>query len=248
MNPGWFPARPWWPWQEEKQMNKEVQMKGKRMIKSKKMNATLIAAAVCVASAGWTGVQGQEASTDQPLVQQASPTTTEPVQAQIKSRCSQLIGTKVINQQGERLGRIADVVVSFDSEHVSYCVLKVKPGRIAKARLVEVPLAAFQPSADGSSLILNASKANLANATGFDPNQWPSGINTAWGAEPPPPVELPPAEVYAPPTRQPPISVGSRAVGDNSYDWDQYPAPRTASQAIDQMHSAMIYGLPLSSH
>jgi sporulation protein YlmC with PRC-barrel domain len=160
----------------------------------------------------------------------------------------------VENQQGEKLGRIADVVVSFDDQHVSYCVLRVKPGIFGRTRLVEVPLAAFQPNGDGSRLILNASKANLANAQGFDPNQWPAPVNTVWGAEPAaaavpaPPAVLPPAEVYGRQTTPPAIGLGTKAPIDNSYSWDQFPCPRTANQAIDQAQFEMIYGYPLSSH
>jgi sporulation protein YlmC with PRC-barrel domain len=216
------------------------------MKKSKIVSSTLVTATLLVASASWTVALAQDVSntSDQPLIQQ---TTATPAQPQLKSRCSQLIGTRVENQQGERLGRIADVVISFDNEHVSYCVLKVKPGIFARNRLVEVPLAAFQPSPDGSRLILNADRANLANAEGFDPNQWPSAVNTVWGAEPPPPTALPPAEVYGTPEAQPPTR-GPRPFCDNSYNWDQLPIPRTASQAVDQMHFEMMYGLPLSSH
>jgi sporulation protein YlmC with PRC-barrel domain len=220
------------------------------MKKSKRVTSTLVAAALCVVSTGWTAAlaQNNSSETDQPLIQQTSESATAPVQAQLKSRCSQLIGTRVVNEQGDKLGRIADVVISFDNDHVSYCVLRVKPGMFARHRLVEVPLAAFQPSPDGSRLILNADRANLANATGFDPNQWPSAVSTVWGAEPPPPTQLPSTEVYAPAPSQAPVGAGHRTVYDNSWNWDQLPIPQTASQAIDQMHFETQYGLPLSSH
>jgi sporulation protein YlmC with PRC-barrel domain len=215
---------------------------------TRKLSSTLVAAALCVVSTGWSAVRAQEASTDQPLAQQTTDSTINPLACQKKSRCTQLIGTRVENQNGERLGRITDVVISFDNEHVSYCVLKVNHGMFAKNRLVEVPLAAFQPSADGSRLILNADRSNLANARGFDPSEWPSAINTVWGAEPPPPTELPPAQVYSQPIVQPVPSLGAARPGDSSWNWDQFPCPRTAPEAIAQMQFEMIYGLPLSSH
>jgi len=219
-----------------------VQMKGKCMIKSRKVRGTLAAAALCVASAGWAVAQAQEASTDQAPIPQPAPTATTPAQPDMKSRCSQLIGARVENQNGEKLGTIADVVVSVGNERVSYCVLKVKHGILSKARLVEVPLAAFQPSADGSYLILNASKANLASAKGFDPNMWPAAINPVWGAEPETPVEVPPTEVVG---VLPTITVltpkASPLVG---FGLSQRPGPMTANEAIDQIHWEYMYGTP----
>jgi len=220
------------------------------MKKSGKLNSTLVAATLCVVSAGWMAAQAQDVTStpNQPPIQQPSDTTAAAAQPQSSSRCSQLIGTKVENQQGEKLGRITDVVVGFDNDHASYCVMRVKHGKFAKGRLVEVPLAAFQRSADGSCLILNASKANLANAQGFDPNQWPAAGNVVWGAEPAPPVQLPPSEVNAPQITETPAYVGPRPVIDSSYNWDQFPCPRTASQAIDLAHYESFSSYPISSH
>jgi sporulation protein YlmC with PRC-barrel domain len=220
------------------------------MKNSKIGTSTLVTAAILFASVGWTAALAQDVSStsDQPLIQPTSAAAATPAQPQLKSRCSQLIGTRVENQQGEKLGRIADVVVSFDNKQASYCVLKVKRGVFARNRLVEVPLAAFQSGADGSFLILNANKANLANAEGFDPNEWPSAVNTVWGAEPPPPTALPPAEVYGSQEAQPSMRVGPRPFCDNSWNWDQFPIPRTASEAVNRRLFETMYGLPLSSH
>jgi len=226
------------------------------MTECKKINATVVAAALCVAVSGWTTVQAQQTFTEQPSVlqvhnaqQNAEATTTEPSQPQLTGKESQLIGCRVTNPQGERLGRITDVVAGFDNQHASYCVLKVRTGVFAKARYVDIPVAAFQSGADNSSLVLNASRANLANARQFAANEWPSGINNVWGAEPnPQATPLPPSEVYGLPSAQSPVVAGAQPIIDSSWNWDQFPAPRTASQAIDQAHYEMIYGLPLNSH
>jgi hypothetical protein len=158
----------------------------------------MVAVALCVASAVGTAAQAQQASTIQPQTQSLTNATPASDPPQVVSKCSQLIGAKVKNQQGQELGKIDDVVVSFHSDRVSYCVLRVKHGLFTKTRFLAVPLAAFQPSDDGSHLILNASQANLANAKGFDRNEWASVTTPAWGAQPGAPVELPPAMVFAP--------------------------------------------------
>jgi len=217
------------------------------MKKSRKLNLILAAATLCAVSVSSTVAMAQELSTDQPQVQQPSDTTARPRQPQEVSKCSQLIGTTVRNQQGQKLGRIADVVVSFGNEHVSYCVLSMKRGIFAKTRFLAVPLAAFQPSDVGSYLILNASKANLANAEGFDRNEWPSAMTPAWGAEPAAPQELPPVKVFAPVVEAAPPAV---------YPWVADPAMgppparqiQSTSAAFDAFHFENAFGYIASGH
>jgi sporulation protein YlmC with PRC-barrel domain len=218
------------------------------MKKTQELKLIAIAATLCVVSVGSTVALAQEASTDQPQMQQPQATTTAPAQPQEISKCSQLIGTKVENQQGDRLGKISDVVVSFDNNRVSYCVLSVNHGIFAKARFLAVPLTAFQPSADGSCLILNATKANLARARGFERGEWPSAITPVWGAEPAAPVELPPAVVYGPPAAAPPAAEPAADPLDAEPIFGTAPVHQTASGAIDEMHLTVWFGAPLMPH
>jgi sporulation protein YlmC with PRC-barrel domain len=179
------------------------------------ISSKLVAAALCVASAAGTVSVAQTVTStpNQTVINQSDPnatttttttTTTTPAGTtatppETISKCSQLIGTKVINEQGKDLGRITDVVVSFNNNQVSYCVMRVnRHGLFARTKYIAVPLAAFQPGINGAYVTLNADPANLAQAQGFSRDQWPSEVNTAWGAEPAAPVELPPAVVYAP--------------------------------------------------
>jgi sporulation protein YlmC with PRC-barrel domain len=100
------------------------------------------------------------------------------------NRCSHILGALVENPQGDKLGKIHDVVLNFNNSQVSYCVLSVEHGLFARHKYIAVPLAAFQPSADGSRLVLNADKNRVAQAEGFDLNHWPSATNPLWGAQP----------------------------------------------------------------
>ena len=211
----------------------------------KTLQSTIVAAALCAVSASLTPTLAQDASNtkDQTLVPQTSASTQTPNQTNVIGSPDKFVGTKVQNQQGERLGRITDVGVATDSQSVSYCVLKVKPGIFARTRYVQVPMAAFQPSPDGTYLILNASKANLANARGFDPSEGPAAA-AAWGAEIPP-TTLPPAEVYGGRTSRGEIYPPSC---DSSADWDQFHYARNANDAINQSQFDMNYGYFLNSH
>jgi len=100
------------------------------------------------------------------------------------NKASQLVGMTVKNQQGEKLGKIDDVVIDLSGEKVAYCVLSVSQGAFSADKLHAVPLRAFQPSADGTHITLNADKEKLAQAPGFDKENWPSPSNPSWGAQP----------------------------------------------------------------
>jgi sporulation protein YlmC with PRC-barrel domain len=152
-----------------------------------KLNSKLVVATLCVAAAGFLAAQTPDAPitgnrNSQP--QQQTETTPAPDQPMKMNKCSQLIGTAVENPQGDKLGKIEDVVLDFDHGRVSYCVLSVEHGIFATSKYLAVPLAALRPSADGDRLILNADKDKVAQAQGFDRNNWPSVTNPAWGAQP----------------------------------------------------------------
>ncbi len=100
------------------------------------------------------------------------------------NKCSQLIGTTVQNMQGQKLGKIEDVVINLDDGKVSYCVLKADRGILESSKSIAVPLSAMHPSADRSYLTLDVDKDKLSNAQGFDRDNWPSVTNPTWGAQP----------------------------------------------------------------
>jgi sporulation protein YlmC with PRC-barrel domain len=91
---------------------------------------------------------------------------------------------EVKNPQGDRLGKIEDVVLDLTKDRVAYVVLATSRGPFSAAKYHAVPLKAFQPSSDGKNLILNADKDKVANAEGFSKDAWPSPSNPTWGAQP----------------------------------------------------------------
>jgi sporulation protein YlmC with PRC-barrel domain len=157
------------------------------------MNKTTIKWAALVlgagVTAGWLVAQAQEDTYNpqqpgQPRSSQATTTTAGSMGIKKVNKASELIGMDVKNQQGEKLGDIKDVVFDFTSERVGYVVLAADPGALQAEKLHAVPLKAFQPSADGTSLILNADKQKLASAEGFSKDSWPNPSNPSWGAQP----------------------------------------------------------------
>jgi sporulation protein YlmC with PRC-barrel domain len=158
------------------------------------MNKTTIKwAALVVTGAGvttgWLLAQAQDdtynpSQPGQPRSSQTTTTTPSAMEVKKINKASELIGMDVKNQQGEKIGDIKDVVFDFKNERVGYVVLSADPGALQAEKLHAVPLKAFQPSADGDSLILNVDKQKLASAQGFSKDSWPNPSNPSWGAQP----------------------------------------------------------------
>ena len=167
------------------------------MKKARKLNSAVIAGALCLGTVGWFTAQAQVSST--PSSHERTTTSGEQTRTYDQTReasqngdqtmekidrVSKLIGTSVKNPQGETLGKIEDVVVDFDTGKVSYCAMEVGHEVFSKGKYLAIPLSAFRPSPDGRHLILNADKDKVAQAQGFDRNNFPPANNPSWGAQP----------------------------------------------------------------
>jgi hypothetical protein len=77
-------------------------------------------------------------------------------------------------------------VFDLQNERVSYAVLSTAPKVTLgiNEKLLAVPLNAFTVSSDEKHLVLNADKAKVEAAMGFDKDNWPSVNNPSWGAQP----------------------------------------------------------------
>ena len=173
------------------------------MKKATKFDAKVMLATVGVAAAGLLAAQAQDSTAtgngttagtgsssvtenrNNPSMDQTGTSSSATSDGIMRiNKCSKLIGTDVQNQQGDKLGKIEDVVVDLHNGKVSYCVLEVEHSLFSTPKYLAVPLSAFQPSANGSDLILNADKDKVAQAQGFDRNNWPSVNSPSWGAQP----------------------------------------------------------------
>jgi len=102
------------------------------------------------------------------------------------NKASGIIGMAVRNQNDEQLGHIKDLVIDPKTEKISYAVMSTAPKALLgiNEKLLAVPLSAFTISSDEKHLVLNADKAKVEAAAGFDKNSWPSVSSPSWGAEP----------------------------------------------------------------
>jgi PRC-barrel domain len=94
-----------------------------------------------------------------------------------------LRGLKVINYDNEDLGTIEDFLPDSETGRPGYAVLSFAGGN---GKLFAVPVRALAVAADGGEFILNADRAMLKDAPGFDQHsrpdtrdpRWRSGINS----------------------------------------------------------------------
>ena len=88
------------------------------------------------------------------------------------NQAANILGTPVFLREGERAGRIQDVVIDFDTGRVAYMVVQTSPARGQEGNLVAIPAHYFQIRND--ELYLNASRSMLQRARTFTAQNLPA--------------------------------------------------------------------------
>lgn len=86
---------------------------------------------------------------------------------------SSMEGDKVVNEVGDKLGDIKDVMIDMKTGTVAYVVLSFGGFLGMGNKLFGVPLEAMRKKPDEHAFILNVKKERLENAPGFDKDNWP---------------------------------------------------------------------------
>lgn len=94
-----------------------------------------------------------------------------------------LQGDDVINQQGEKLGSIEDIMLDVRSGKVAYAVLSFGGILGMGDKLFAIPWAALTLDADRKCFVLDVPKDRLQNAPGFDKDHWPSMADQSWATQ-----------------------------------------------------------------
>jgi sporulation protein YlmC with PRC-barrel domain len=99
-------------------------------------------------------------------------------------KAKDLIGAKVINRDGTRLGMIEDIVLTPQRDAVSYVALSYGGIFRVGGKLLAAPWSAFEvrPQEQGRVVVLNVDEAYLKTAKGFDRNNWPMVADKDWPA------------------------------------------------------------------
>ena len=113
-----------------------------------------------------------------------APGQTARVQPKLE-RAKNLLGAEIVNEKGERLGTVADIVLTSNRDAVSYAVLSHGETWGVGDKYFAVPWSqfSFRPGERAGQEILalkNVTKANLDKAPGFDKNHWPMVAEENW--------------------------------------------------------------------
>lgn len=84
------------------------------------------------------------------------------------TKASSLIGHEIVNHQGEKLGKITDLVINRADGRIAFAVLSHGDSK----NLIAVPISAFAFSE--GKVALDISRDRLATAPSFDAANWPN--------------------------------------------------------------------------
>jgi len=149
------------------------------------MAAALLPLVAGLASAVNPTVSGtnQPSQQDQQVAPSPSPGQATGFQPKL-DRAKDLIGAKVMDDKGEQLGTVADIVLTPGRDAVNYVVLSHGGTWGVGDKYFAVPWSqfGFQSGENGGKILIlkNVSKADLDRAPGFDKNHWPATASENW--------------------------------------------------------------------
>lgn len=91
-----------------------------------------------------------------------------------------IIGNDVVNQAGETLGQIEEIMIDRHTGDVAYAVLSFGGFLGLGEKYFAVPWRAMTVNTVDHNCILNVSEDRLKEAPGFDKDDWPSSANRAF--------------------------------------------------------------------
>ena len=95
-------------------------------------------------------------------------------------KASNLIGAKVQDTEGKKLGDIKDLVIDPLEGDIEYVVLDFGGFLGIGDKYFAVPWEAMRLSENQKYLVLDVSKKDLKQAPGFSKDQWPDMSNQEW--------------------------------------------------------------------
>jgi sporulation protein YlmC with PRC-barrel domain len=129
------------------------------------------------------------------LTQKKSSSATEGAGQEIKSNTpaegqrinafmvEKIVGSRVLNMKGERLGVIKDIVIDIDTGRVLYAVVDFGSFLGMGGKLFPVPWQSLAALPSEGIFFLNISKEKLEKAPGYDKNSLPDMGDVHWGTK-----------------------------------------------------------------
>lgn len=95
-----------------------------------------------------------------------------------------VIGDKVYNEQGEHMGKIADIMIDITTAKIDYIVIEFGGFLTIGEKYFAIPFRLLRVDPVKKAFIFNQPREVLEKAPGFDMNHWPGtnlhGEETYW--------------------------------------------------------------------
>ena len=96
---------------------------------------------------------------------------------------STLCGDPVVNDAGENLGQIEELMIDLENGRVAYAVLSFGGFLGIGDKLFAIPFEALELDAAHHRFVLDVPREKLEKAPGFDKSQWPDFADPRFGQE-----------------------------------------------------------------
>ncbi|MGH7571844.1 MAG: PRC-barrel domain-containing protein [Gemmatimonadota bacterium] len=96
---------------------------------------------------------------------------------------STLKGDKVVNSQGEDLGKVEDFMLDLENGRIRHAILSFGGFLGMGDKLFAIPPETMRVDTKNKCLVLDLDRGRLENAPGFDKNNWPSTHEDDWQVE-----------------------------------------------------------------
>ena len=91
-----------------------------------------------------------------------------------------LKNTKIVNLDGDDLGKLEEIMLHADSGDVAYAVVSFGGFLGMGDKLFAVPWDALTVDTEEHRIVLDVDPERLENAPGFDKDAWPTSAETGW--------------------------------------------------------------------
>ncbi len=95
-------------------------------------------------------------------------------------RVDQLMGTDVTNDQGQKLGKVEDIVLDSRDRTINYVVVSYDGSLGMGNKLFAVPWSAIKMDAQKKHFVVNVSTDRIKSAPSFDKSHWPNMSDPGW--------------------------------------------------------------------
>lgn len=93
---------------------------------------------------------------------------------------STLVGDSVENADGEKIGKLEEIMLDLESGHVAYAVLSFGGFLGIGDKLFALPWDKIHVDQERKCIVVNVSKERFKDMPGFDKDHWPDMTDTKW--------------------------------------------------------------------